>query len=97
MATSKAGYSTYRLSATLARTSQNLYAVYGSSESHLIIPPAFQVPPPFGTNVGGVNPQFFGVNGDAEFDSWFTVGDIAVGCARTFGPVRSSVHPIYIE
>lgn len=48
--------------------------VYGRAGSQLSMPPAFQVPTPFGTNLGGVNPQLFGVNAEAEFDSWLTVG-----------------------
>ena len=38
------------------------------------LPPAYQVAAPFGTNIGPTNPAFFGINPDAEFDSFITIG-----------------------
>jgi hypothetical protein len=35
---------------------------------------------PFGTDLGGVNPQFWAFNADSQYDSWLTVG-ITQGCA----------------
>ena len=77
---SLAGYSTFRLTVALAQNSRNVYAVYGKAATQLeeaspmSFPAAFQVAPPFGANVGGVNPLFFSATADAEFDSWLTVG-----------------------
>ena len=51
----------------------DVYALYGDGENHLIIPPAFQVPTPFGTSVGPQNPAFFAVQPDCEFDSFLTI------------------------
>ena len=51
----------------------DVYALYGDSENRLIIPPAFQVPTPFGTSVGPQNPAFFAVQPDCEFDSFLTI------------------------
>ena len=39
-----------------------------------------QVGAPFGTDLGGVNPQFWALNADSQYDSWLTVG-ITQGCA----------------
>ena len=52
----------------------NVYALYGSEDSPLAIPPAFQVDPPFGADYGGVSPQLFGAEDTAQYDSWLTVG-----------------------
>jgi hypothetical protein len=46
----------------------------GTPTATMTIPAAFQVPAPFGTHIGGVNPAFFPVLAAAEFDSWLTVG-----------------------
>ena len=43
---------------------------------------------PFGTDIGGVNPAFFPVAADAEFDSWITIGptDGSAGAAVAASP-----------
>ena len=75
LATSKAGYDTYRVSVEFqAEHVLDVYALYGQAGDELIVPPAYQSPTPFGTNVGPVNPAFFAVNADCEFDSYLTVG-----------------------
>ena len=38
------------------------------------VPAAYQVGFPLGANIGGVNPAFFVISADIEFDSWLTVG-----------------------
>lgn len=40
----------------------------------MTIPPAFQSGAPFGGDVGGTNPMFWGYDPTARFDSWLTVG-----------------------
>ena len=72
--TSKDGYDTYRIYLNLSDTSQNVYTLFGRPNTPLSLPPAFHVDPPFGVNIGGVNPTFFTTNPDSEFDSWITVG-----------------------
>ena len=72
--TSKDGYDTYRIYLNLSDTSQNVYTLVGRQNTPLSLPPAFHVDPPFGVNIGGVNPAFFPTNPDSEFDSWITVG-----------------------
>jgi len=69
-----AGYTTYRMSATLANPDMtNLYALYGNADSPLTAPPAFHVAAPFGSDVGGVDPVLFAASPDAEHDSWLTI------------------------
>jgi hypothetical protein len=67
-------HTTYRLSLTLAAGASNVYTIFGESTSPMIIPPAYQVPTPFGAAVGGVDPLFFGMKPEAKYDSWITVG-----------------------
>ena len=64
----------------------DVYALYGDSENRLIIPPAFQVPTPFGTSVGPQNPAFFAVQPDCEFDSFLTI--VSTHAATTACHVR---------
>ena len=72
--TGKPGYTTYQVSVAFeANHVDDVYALYGDGENHLIIPPAFQVPTPFGTSVGPQNPAFFAVQPDCEFDSFLTI------------------------
>ena len=57
-----ARYSTYQVAVAFdARYTRDVYALFGSYDHALQIPPAYQVPTPFGTNVGPVNPAFFAV------------------------------------
>ncbi len=72
---SKAGYQTYQISATFDRTVvQDVYALFGETGANLMIPAAFQVAAPFGTDTGPVNPQFFPIMPDSQFDSFLTIG-----------------------
>ena len=61
-------------SLTPGTTAETVYSVFGTADSHMSIPPAFQVATPFGANLGGANPAFFAFSPDAEFDSWLTAG-----------------------
>jgi hypothetical protein len=64
----------YRLTLQLSGDAQNIYTVYGTSDSPMVLPPAAQVAAPFGTNTGGVSPAFIEVLAANGFDSWLTVG-----------------------
>ena len=68
------GYQTYQVGVTFDGRTTQVYALYGEAGNPLVIPPAFQVPAPFGTDSYPVNPQFFQFNLDAEFDSFLTIG-----------------------
>ena len=69
-----AGMTTYRLSAQLNEVMTNVYALYGSAETPLSAPAAFQVAAPAGVDVGGISPALFTSTPEAEYDSWLTIG-----------------------
>ena len=70
-----AGKTTYRLTYDADPATQtNVYAMAGNADTPLSMPAAFQVASPLGADFGGVDPGMFPVLGDAEFDSWLTVG-----------------------
>ena len=95
VSTAKAGYTTYRVSVTFDSGVQDVYALYGeksdgpSISRELIIPPAYQVATPFGSDVGPTNPAFFAVMPDCEFDSFLTIGmdgpSVVPGAMSTIG------------
>lgn len=70
------GYTTYQLSLDLTTRSDahNIYSIHGTPNSPLTLPPAFQVPIPFGSVYGGVDPRFIDLNPVSAFDSWLTIG-----------------------
>ena len=49
------GFTTYRLLVQLPTEGQpaTLYTIYGDQDAPMIIPAAFTVPPPFGSDIGG--------------------------------------------
>lgn len=79
------GYTTYKVYLALddGRHVKNCYAIFGETSTKgpaprdavMHIPPARQVPAPFGSNVGGTSPAFWGIPGheDSQYDSWLTV------------------------
>ena len=88
LASSVQGYSTYRISIEFAADHvRDVYALYGETGRPLIVPPARQVRPPFGTDVGPTNPAFFALMPDAEYDSFLTIG--TDGPALTPGSLSS--------
>ena len=86
-AASATGYTTYTLTASLHGTAANLYSIEGTADGRMEIPPAFQVAVPFGVDCGGVNPAFFAIMPDSQYDSWLSVGvtDGTVGELTTLG------------
>lgn len=74
-ATSRAGYSTFRVAAGFdASVVADVYALFGEAGANIVIPPAWQAAAPFGSNVGPTNPAFFAVSPECEFDSFLTIG-----------------------
>ena len=68
-------YTTFRLYIEVSDAAlTNVYALYGTADHPLIVPPAYQVASPFGADFGGVNPALFAANPTAEYDSWLTIG-----------------------
>ena len=56
LSSSKDGYDTYRVAVGFdPDTTADVYALFGEEGDPLVIPPAFQVPAPFGTDVGPVS------------------------------------------
>ena len=81
---------TVQLTTTLSGTQANVYAVAGTVDGDLTLPPAFQVAAPFGTHIGGVNPAFFAAMPTSEYDSWLTVGP-------TDGTAGSAISSIGVD
>ena len=85
MGASQPGHTTYQVSVAFdTQYVADVYALYGDAVNRLSIPPAFQVPTPFGTNVGPTNPAFFVVNPTAEFDSFLSKTAMLFSICRAF-------------
>jgi hypothetical protein len=88
LATSVVGYTTYQVAAGFdASKVLDCYAVFGEQDHALVVPPARQVPTPFGTDMGPVNPVFYAFDPDYEYDSFITIG--LDGPALTPGAISS--------
>lgn len=74
--TAEAGHTTYALSLrpNVGADVGTIYTIYGDSATQMAFPPCFQAAAPFGTDIGGVNPQFFAYSSAAASDSWLSVG-----------------------
>ena len=80
MSVAPAGWTTYQLSVDLPAGAANIYAFAGTP-SHavgvsapLVLPAAYQAAAPFGVHAGGIDPAFFALAPESEYDSWITVG-----------------------
>jgi hypothetical protein len=69
----KVGYTTYRFF-LYGRSIYNLYAIYGSSDNEMYLPPAYHYEEPYGNNIGGINPYIIHSNPTSFYDSWLTIG-----------------------
>jgi hypothetical protein len=77
-------YTTFELSLVKAPFNAdvvNCYALYGSGNTSMALPPAWQAPNPFGVNIGGVHPAITAIAPSARFDSWLTIGPDSGGAA----------------
>jgi hypothetical protein len=87
------------LSAWRAGEQANIYAIYGDAVNVMTLPAAFQLPAPFGCNIGGSNPAFFVIKPDAAFDSWLSVGPtdgsagVAISREQQIGGSEGSLEP----
>ena len=68
------GYTTYQLNVGLPATGKNVYSISGNIDGPMTVAKAYQVPAPFGANVGGTNPAFLTFQPNIAYDSWLTVG-----------------------
>ena len=66
-------YTTYRFH-LYGKDIYNLYAIYGSSDSEMYLPPAYHYEEPYGNNIGGINPYIIQSNPASFYDSWLTIG-----------------------
>ena len=57
-------------------SNQQTYAIYGDSRNTMRVPPSYQYPAPFGTDVGRPDSYFMNQIPDLEMDSYLTIGDI---------------------
>ena len=69
---------------------QNVYAIYGDTDTMMILPPAMNINSVFGANIGGVSPEIIQINPDSRYDSWVTVGE-------TDGNINNNVDTIGIS
>jgi hypothetical protein len=67
-------HATYQLRVTLGGEARNIYTIFGDADGALALPAVYQVAPPFGVDVGGVNPGLFAIMPASQYDSWLTVG-----------------------
>ena len=72
--TAAGGYTTIKLKCELPAEATNVYVMAGTEDYGMSFPAAFQVPAPFGSDVGGPNPQMFQYSPDLEWDSYLCVG-----------------------
>ena len=49
------GFTTFRLFLNLGPPALNVYTIYGTPQTPLSFPPAYQCPAPFGVNIGGTS------------------------------------------
>lgn len=92
MSVAPAGWTTYQLSVDLPAGVSNIYAFAGTP-SHavgvsapLVLPAAYQVAAPFGVHAGGIDPAFFALAPESEYDSWITVGVTDASVDVTLSP-----------
>lgn len=71
------GYSTYQISLVINNEDvKNIYAIFGSLDEDsqtMNIPPAYQIPGIFGSNIGGVSNEIIQINPNSRYDSWLTI------------------------
>ena len=65
---------TWQITLTLSGSATNVYTVFGTEASPMSIPASYQENAPFGSNTGGVSPQFTAIIATAAYDGWLTVG-----------------------
>ena len=69
------GYTTWNLTVQLLGNAENAYTIYGTKDAPMIMPAVYKCNcDPFGSNIGGTNPQFWPYKQEAQWDSWLTVG-----------------------
>eukprot|EP01051_Picozoa_sp_SAG22_P016661 SAG22_NODE_2396_length_2619_cov_1.800794_2_plen_496_part_00 len=67
-------YRTYRVFLELQGDAANVAAIFGTEQSPLVLPPAWQYQGFGGRQVGGTAPELWVLQPQAEYDSWLTIG-----------------------
>ena len=78
---------TWQITLTLSGSAANVYTIYGDETSPMTIPASYQEGAPFGSNTGGVSPQFTAMIATAAYDGWLTVGITEGDAAGALGNV----------
>ena len=86
------GYTTWRLNADIGGEVQNLYALFADANHSISLPAAYQVPTPFGADVGGTNPQLWQFKPETQYDSWLTVSSDDGSAVSALGGLRIKVE-----
>ena len=70
------GYTTYSLSLLIKPNINidNIYAIYGTQENKMNIPPAYNSETEFNSNIGGTSEFIKNYSPNTAFDSWLTIG-----------------------
>ena len=80
------GYTTIQLKCELPENAANVYVLAGTPTTPMSFPAAYQVPAPFGSDMGAPNPAFIAFNADVAFDSYLTVGQEQADLSVSPGP-----------
>jgi hypothetical protein len=101
------GMTTYWLGAKAKSSAHpdiaSIYTIFGDADTAMTFPPAFQVPAPFGADVGGVDPLLVAYLPTAAADSWLTVGPnegSSAGSIATVGidfSTWTDAQPLYVD
>ena len=85
-----AGYTTWRLNADIGAEVENLYAIFADVNHSISLPAAYQVPAPFGADIGGINPQLWAFKAQAQYDSWLTVNSDDGSATKALGGLTTT-------
>merc|ERR1712178_94891 len=67
------GFTTYRLSINLGDEAFNVHTIFGTPDTAMIVPPAYQADG--GASIGGIDPAFVAIQPNLAYDSWLTIGE----------------------
>jgi len=67
-------HTTYQLSLITNNNVENIYAIYGDGNNHMIIPPAYQSGQIYNSHIGGITPEYIKLHPALLYDSWLTIG-----------------------
>ena len=80
------GYTTMQLKCELPEGAANVYVLAGTQTTPMSFPAAYQVPAPFGSDMGAPSPAFIPIMAEVAFDSYLTVGQEQADLSVSPGP-----------